>query len=80
MTRIVPALNRAQKDARIYRQAARRSLEEGDGLGVIELHRRLENRWWEYCSACPDGSTPVDREEFCMALLMMAAVAETGDL
>lgn len=73
-------LNSAKKDAMIYRQAARRSLEDGDGLGVVAPHRRLDNAWWAHCMACPVGETPVERDEFCMALLMLAAIAETGDL
>lgn len=78
---MVRALNRnAKRDASIYRKAARRSLERGDGLDIVVRNLKLDTAWWKYALGCPIEVAPVEREEFCMALLMLAAIAETGDL
>ena len=58
---------------RRYRLAAMRSLERGDGLDL--LTKKEFEEWYQLFCMAGDGA-PMEREEFCMSLCFLAAMAE----
>jgi hypothetical protein len=62
--------------SKVLREAAKRSLLSGDGLEYLERFPRLYEEFWRQRRAMDLDDYLVEKENFCMALLMMAAMYE----